>query len=199
MALDGTIAILETQLLPKEQLYKRWIGATHEEIAGHFDKGELRAYERHKGPINRILWCKPGHVYYQDRGDYSNPGLYDYGDDYCDYFLLEDVMRCETEHPEYIGDVTPESLGLVQAGGSDAKKNMTAFQDEEIQIDEIRKAMTMSPQDFVDFLNCRNADSNRLITSWEEGFRESGIYGPYFMRENLQNERLTVTGLTRTP
>jgi hypothetical protein len=66
MALDGTTAILETQLLPKEELYKRWFGATHEEIAGHFSNGELRAYEHHKGPINGIIWCKPGDVYYKN-------------------------------------------------------------------------------------------------------------------------------------
>ena len=134
MALDGTTAILETQLLPKEELYKRWDGATHEEIAGHFNKGELRAYERHKGPINGILWCKPGHVYYQDRMDYSNPGLYEYSDDYCDYFLLEDVVRCEIEHPEYIGNVTPESLGLVQSGNPESKtdwRDCNVIQDTE--------------------------------------------------------------------
>ncbi|MDL2317321.1 hypothetical protein LJC59_09710 [Desulfovibrio sp. OttesenSCG-928-A18] len=148
MALEGTTAILETQLLQKEELYKRWFGATHEEIARHFTVGELRVYERHKGPINGIIWCKPGHVYYQSQVSYSNPDLYDYNDDSCDYFLLEDVMRCETEHPEYTGNVTPESLGLIQDGESGAPEE----EPEYIKAESWRKEMMLSPVQFVDYL-----------------------------------------------
>ena len=118
MALEGTTAILETQLIPKEELDKRWFGATHEEIARLFIEGKLRAYKLPKGPINGIIWCKPGHVYYQSRMSYSNSDLYDYNDDLCDYFLREDVVRCETENPEYIGNVTPESLGRQQTASN---------------------------------------------------------------------------------
>ena len=114
MAHKNTIPILESQLLSKENFYERWFGATEEEIAEHVHKGELHAYERYKGPINGVIWCKPAMVYYCERQDYSNSGLYDYVDDFCDYFLIEDMEKCEAAHPEYTGNITPESLGLVQ-------------------------------------------------------------------------------------
>ncbi|MGD9576021.1 hypothetical protein [Desulfovibrio sp.] len=110
--IDGKFVFAEHQIIGKDHLYKRWFGATREEIARHFDKGELRAYEHYKGPINNVIWCNPGQIYYQSRQDYSNPGLYEYLDDQCSYFLLEDVLQCEKLHPEYIGNVSAEDLGL---------------------------------------------------------------------------------------
>ena len=148
MALEGTIAILEAQLLRKEELYKRWTGATQEEIAEHFNKGELRVYERYKGPINSIIWCKPGNVYYRNSMSFANPSLYGYDDDSCDYFLLEDVVQCENEHPEYTGDITPESLGLVQVEVGNAPDD----EPEYIQAESLRKDMRMSPVQFVAYL-----------------------------------------------
>lgn len=138
----------ERQLIKKEDLYKRWFGATDEEIVKHFDTGELRAYEHYKGPINGVVWCIPGQIYYQDRHDYSNPGVYEYRDNHCSYFLLTDVVRCETEHPEYTGNVTPESLGLVQDGASGAPEE----EPEYVKAESLRKEMKLSPVQFVDYL-----------------------------------------------
>ena len=112
MALEGTEPILEAQLLPKKNLYKRWIGATLEEIAIHVHKGELHAYEIYKGPINGIIWCKKGYIHYDSNISYSDPHLYSYDDESCDYFLLEDITRLENQYPEYIGNISPKSLGI---------------------------------------------------------------------------------------
>lgn len=199
MALNGTIAILEAQLIPKEELYKRWFGATHEEIAGHFNNDELHAYERHKGPINGIIWCKPGSVYYQDRHEYSNPGRYDYYDDSCDYFLLEDVVRCETEHPEYIGNVTPESLGLVQ-GESQGEIEGTPLHPglETISANRAIKLLGITPIDMVDILNGMDTyddygnliETRRLITTDEGRFRAHTYSEPYFTEEMLKSVKI---------
>lgn len=203
MALDGTTAILETQLLPKEDLYKRWIGATDEEIADHFDKGELRAYARHKGPINRIIWCKPGHVYYQSNVSYSDPNLYEYNDYYCDYFLLEDVVRCETEHPEYTGNVTPESLGLAQVGTPESVKASLPHADlVTLSADEVVNYLKITPIELVDILNGYNVsidvdnlhiETKRLVTVDEEAFREhanSGWNERFFNVKGLENVKI---------
>ena len=199
MALNGTIAILEAQLIPKEELYKRWFGATHEEIAGHFNNDELHAYERHKGPINGIIWCKPGSVYYQDRHEYSNPGRYDYYDDSCDYFLLEDVVRCETEHPEYIGNVTPESLGLVQ-GESQGEIEGTPLHPglETISANRAIKLLGITPIDMVDILNGMDTyddygnliETRRLITTDEGRFRAHTYSEPYFTEGMLKSVKI---------
>lgn len=199
MALDGTTAILETQLLPKEELYKRWFGATHEEIARHFTEGELCAYERHKGPINGIVWCKPGHVYYQSQVSYSNPDLYDYNDDSCDYFLLEDVVRCETDHPEYIGNVTPEGLGLVQTASN---KEVPHAGLVALSADEAINRLKITPIELVDILNGYNVsidvdnlhiETKRLVTVDEEAFREhanSGWNEKFFNVKGLGNVKI---------
>lgn len=138
----------ERQLIKKEDLYKRWFGATHEEIFLHFDKGELRAYKHYKGPINDVVWCNPGQIYYQDKHYYSHPDLYEYHDDQCSYFLLADVVSCETKHPEYTGNVTPENLGLIQ----DETSGAPAEEPEYIKAEDLRKEMMLSPIQFVNYL-----------------------------------------------
>lgn len=146
--IDGKFVFTEHQLIKKEDLYKKWFGATHEEIAAHFNNGELRAYGHYKGPINGVIWCKPGNIYYQDRHDCSNPGLYDYNDDLCDYFLLEDVGRCEAEHPEYAGNITPEDLGLVQGESSNEPQGKPEY----IPVENLQKTASLSPSRFVELL-----------------------------------------------
>lgn len=172
MALEGTTAILESHLISKEDLYKKWFGATREEIAAHFNNGELRAYEYYKGPINGVIWCKPGNIYYQDRHDYSNSGIYEYNDDLCDYFLLEDVGRCEAEHPEYTGNITPEDLGLVQGGSSNKPQKQ-----EYIPVEDLQKTANLSPSRFVELLRAHRdylplhgffSDNDRLFFYDEE-------------------------------
>lgn len=180
MVLENRVNLSESQVIKKEDLYTRWEHATKQEIAELCQTGKLRAFIYHKGPINGILFCIPTDVWYDGRWQQLR-------DEEASYFLLEDVERCEKEYPDFLGNI-----GVIAARNSDIQNGETASEDEEIQIDKIRKVMMMSPQDFVDFLNCRTPYSNRLITSWEEGFRESSIYNPYFMREHLQNEHLTV-------
>ena len=148
----------EHQLIKKEDLYKRWTGATDEEIAAHVENGELGAFRYYKGPINGIVWCTFGTVYYRDQVDWSNPDLYDYNDQYCDFFLLEDVERCEAEHPEYIGNVTPESLGLVQP--DDLKE--PEEEPEYICALDAAKILKKSPVKFVQIL-WDNSDALPLV------------------------------------
>lgn len=147
-SVNGKFVFSMHQLIKKEDLYKRWFGATHEEIAMRFDGSELRAYGHYKGPINDIIWCKPGYIYFHDNQDLSNPGLYEFIDEQCDYFLLEDVERCEAKYPEYVGNITKESLGLVQ----NELSNMQGEKPEYIHANDLRKEFGMSPVQFVDYL-----------------------------------------------
>lgn len=65
--------------------------------------------------------------------------------------------------------------------------------DREIQVQEIRKMLNMSPYRFVNLLN---KTDKHLITSFDEAFwkYQEGIYTtePYFKREDLDNPCLTV-------
>lgn len=47
--------------------------------------------------------------------EFPAPSLGLIHDDQCSYFLLEDVLQCEKLHPEYIGNVSAEDLGLPDA------------------------------------------------------------------------------------
>lgn len=196
---DGKFVFTEHQLIAKKDLYERWVGAIDEEIAKHFNEGELRVYEHYKGPINGIIWCKPGGIYYQDRHDYSNPGAYDYNDDSCDYFLVEDVVHRETEHPEYIGNVTPESLGLTQANSQEDIECAPLHPGlETISANQAIKLLEITPIDMVDILNGVNiydgynniVDTRRLVTTDEGHFRAHTYSEPYFTEEMLKNVKI---------
>lgn len=209
MALEGTIAILEKDLLPKEDLYKRWIGATPEEVAAHFEKGELQAYARYKGPINGVIWCKPGYISYRDCQDYLNPSLSEFHDEYCDYFLLQNVNQCEFAHPEYIGDVTLEGLGLGQPQYSfEAEGNPLHAGLATITADEAIKHLEITPIELIDELNGYQIfndeghaiDYRRLVTVNEEGFREyadSGFNEPFFNMRSLSSVKIYKIDLDR--
>lgn len=191
---------MEYQLIKKEDLYKRWVGATHEEIAKHFEEGEIRAYEYYKGPINNIIWCTSGHIYYQERHDYSNSGLYEYDDEQCSYFLLADVVRCEANHPEYIGNITPESLGLLQGGMPENIKTPLPHAGlATLSADEIINLLRITPIELVDILNGygTNIGSDfkikRLVTTDEEEFREyvnNGLSEKFFNIKSLDNVKI---------
>ena len=209
MALEGTIAILEKDLLPKEDLYKRWIGATPEEIAAHFEKGELQAYARYKGPINGVIWCKPGYISYRDCQDYLNPSLSEFHDEYCDYFLLQNVNQCESAHPEYLGNITPEGLGLGQPQYSiEAEGNPLHAGLATITADEAIKHLEITPIDLVDELNGyqifndegRVIGYRRLVTVDEGDFREyadSGLNEPFFNMRSLSTVKIYKIELDR--
>lgn len=65
--------------------------------------------------------------------------------------------------------------------------------DREISIQEIRKWLDMSPNQFIKFLN---SDEPHLSTSWEEEYSKykENIYpeGPFFVRGMLDNPDFTV-------
>lgn len=66
-------------------------------------------------------------------------------------------------------------------------------QEREIPIDEIRKKLGMSPQEFTDFLNDKECN---LITSWEESLRNHDFFiGPFFTCKDIKDTSLTVNSI----
>lgn len=200
--IDGKFVFSEHQLIGKDYLYKRWIGATQEEITNLFNAGKLRAYEFYKGPINGVLWCKLGHIYYQSRNDYTSPSLYEYDDNCCDYFLLEDVVQCEAAHPEYVGNVTPQSLGLEQSNPPHEEKESPLHAGLTIiTADEVIRRLKITPIELVDMLNGDQVlDDNgnrigyaRLRTIEEDKFRDyvnSGSNEALFNVQSLNSVKI---------
>ena len=124
--------------------------------------------------------CSPPYLEY----DIDRPPTYNFS---VVAFKLAEIAEYEKTRPKLF-------YKLVKNPAEAWETRQPLAKDGEIQVDEIRKALMMSPQDFIDFLNCRTTD-NRLVTSWEEDFRKANDYVPYFTREDLQNEHLTVHAL----
>lgn len=134
--------------------------------------------------------------------NYSNPGLYEYSDEYCDYFLVEDVVRCESKHPEYTGNVTLESLGLLQASTPEMANEAPIHAGLiTISADEAIKHLGTTPIEMVDILNGYNVcddynnciGTKRLVTVDEEAFREhanSGWNEKFFNMKSLGNVKI---------
>jgi hypothetical protein len=104
--------------------------------------------------------------------------MYYYSYDSCDYFLIEDVVRCETENPEYIGNVTPESLGLAQGESPKEPKGNPEY----IPVDDLQKAANLSPSKFVELLRTHRED-----LPFYGFFSESDRY--FFYGENVEPVR----------
>ncbi len=207
--IDGKFVFAEHQLIAKEDLYKRWVGATDEEIAAHFDSGELRAYKRYKGPINGVIWCIPGHISYQRIQDFLNPDLYEFHDTDCDYFLLKDAEKCDAGHPEYTGNITPEGLGLAQSDAQEQKNGVPLHAGlATISANEAIKLLGITPIDMADLLNGYEENHpstnfltiKRLVTTEEESFRDygnSGFSEPFFNVQSLSSVKIYKIDLDR--
>ena len=198
----GNYVEIREPMISADKVYDRWPGMHgHEyELASLIDSsgdpfaadGIPAAYCVHKvldaGSgviISECSECKPGkgekysppyRTHYQ-----GNDVLYDFTGI---AFKLAEIIEYEKDKPKLFFKVVANPDEAWNTG-------QPVIGDEEIQVDKLRKALMMSPQGFVDFLNCRTMD-NRLITSWEESFREASIHSPYFTREDIQNENLTV-------
>lgn len=202
MALEDIKPMLEKELLPKEDLYKRWFGATREEIAKHCDKGELHAYKLYKGPIKGAIWCKPGHVIYRDLQSFLNPDISEFNDEGCDFFLLQDVKACEAVHPEYLGNFTIESLGLEQICCPHEEGRKPLHEGLEIiSAEDIISNFKLLPSEMVKILNGIAVSDDkgnfleykRLKTVEEEQFqahRDSLRDGDYFNKKSLSTVRI---------
>lgn len=104
MVLEERVSFRESQLIKKAELYKRWAcepyvtepHTTIEEIEELCENGSLRTFSHIKGPIKGIIYCL--HV----AGVNSFDGIF--YDEHVSYFLLEDVERCEKQHPDFLGN-----------------------------------------------------------------------------------------------
>ena len=202
MTLEGTKPIPEIDLLPKEDLFKRWIGASSEAIAAHVEKDELHAYKLDEGPIMGVVWCKPGHVTSRNLQNFLNRDQFEFNDGDCDFFLLQDVKDCEAVHPEYLGTVTIESLGLEQicCPHEEGRKSLHAGL-EIISAEDIIRNFKLLPRQMVKILNGIAVSDDkgnfleykRLETVEEEQFQahmDSLRDGYYFNEKSLSTVRI---------
>jgi hypothetical protein len=183
------------RVIPATEVKERW-QVTEQRLAEIVKKRKLPLYnvrEIRKRPDDGCI------IYFCDLPRHTVPrasDIYDirsgFNDDFDDpyilegvYFNFDDVEIMETEDPTLLWQKASIGEGVLVG--------------EKIKIDEIRKALTMSPQRLIDFLN-DDSNPNRLITSWEEGFRvkveEGGWRGaervPFFSVADLDNVSLTV-------
>lgn len=104
MVLKERVMFREDQLVKTGDLYRRWAcepfasepNTTIEELTELCDDGSLRAYAHVKGPIKGIVYCVPTNGIHFFEGQLL--------DEHVDYFLLEDVKRCEEKHPDFLGN-----------------------------------------------------------------------------------------------
>ena len=188
---------IKEPMISADNLLKRWPGILESELAGMIDRSSdlfenlPTAYRVHKvlndgrgGIITKCVPCgEKGNYYINYQGNdtcYNFTGI---------AFILNEISKYEDDNPKLLYQVVTNP---------DEAWNSSKQVDEYLPIEEVRKSLQLSPYQFVRFLN-DDSNSNRLITSWEEGFIAKlmdGGYGgghvPFFSIEDLSNTDLRV-------
>lgn len=115
MVLKERVMFREDQLVKTGDLYRRWAcepfvpehHTTIEELSELCDDGSLRTYSHVKGPIKGMIYCIPTNGIQLFDG-------HQIMDEHVDYFLLEDVKRCEKKHPDFLGNPTIGNAPLMK-------------------------------------------------------------------------------------
>lgn len=110
MVLENRVSFKVEQLINKVTLEDRWPHATEAEIYDLHKQDKLRVFSYLKGPINGVLFCTPSSI-----GCWNN----EYDFEYFDYYLMDDVLACEEQYPDFQGNIeaAPHDMSDIENWG----------------------------------------------------------------------------------